>query len=226
MKRDETKASNHDTGVTRTTQLASTLAEATEGTSQRRSRDALLDRLVKTAGELFFRQGYSATTMDDIARGFGVLKGSLYHHIRSKDELLYMVIKEAVEDYEGHLQACAALSGSAAEKVRFFVEQHVLNTIRHRISVGVFHREFRHLSGTYREEVVFIRDQYDRFLRGLIAEGQEDGSIRKGADPFLTSSAVMGMINTVPTWFDPDRPLSADEVAKAYGEIAAAIVAP
>ncbi|TMJ43828.1 MAG: helix-turn-helix transcriptional regulator, partial [Alphaproteobacteria bacterium] len=54
---------------------------------------ATLDDIVSAAAKVFRTKGYHAATVRDIAEEVGILKGSLYHHFASKEELLYLVVK-------------------------------------------------------------------------------------------------------------------------------------
>jgi len=45
---------------------------------------------------VFRTKGYHAATMQDIADAVGILKGSLYHHFESKEEVLYLIVKEPI----------------------------------------------------------------------------------------------------------------------------------
>lgn len=172
--------------------------------------------IVDTAAKLFAQQGYSATSMSDLANGVGILKGSLYHHIESKQVLLYNVIIQAFADYEVTCRAYRERSDPGLVTVCDFVYEHVSNSIMHRDNVAVFHRDFRHLSGELRANVLAIRDAYDHLVRMLIDKGRADGSIRADCDPFLATSATLGMVNSVAVWFDPSGPLSGDDVAEFY----------
>jgi AcrR family transcriptional regulator len=57
-----------------------------------RSADQARQRIIESAYKLFRRQGYSRVTMDDIAAEARLTKRTLYHHFRSKDQLLANVL--------------------------------------------------------------------------------------------------------------------------------------
>lgn len=68
--------------------------------------------LVETAGRLFLEKGYEATTMDEIAAGAGVAKGTLYHYFASKSELLQILRDnfndEIMSRVKSRVEKCAA----------------------------------------------------------------------------------------------------------------------
>ena len=55
---------------------------------------ANIEEIIAAAARVFQRKGYHAATVQDIADAVGILKGSLYHHFKSKDDLLYLIVKE------------------------------------------------------------------------------------------------------------------------------------
>lgn len=64
-------------------------------------------RILATARELFTAQTYRAASMRDIAARVGITKPSLYHHFRSKSEILASLVGPPVEQLEAAVQAAA-----------------------------------------------------------------------------------------------------------------------
>jgi AcrR family transcriptional regulator len=81
--------------------------------------------IVQVAIELFASKGYEQTSMDDIAAALGILKGSLYHYIESKRDLLAKVlIGGTIELCEGLNQIVESQS-SSADKLKQAFRRHV-----------------------------------------------------------------------------------------------------
>ena len=74
---------------------------------------ATLDDIVSAAAKVFRTKGYHAATVRDIADEVGILKGSLYHHFDSKEDLLYLVVKEPIAQMYRTISEIAAADGSA-----------------------------------------------------------------------------------------------------------------
>src|SRR5258708_39611620 len=79
---------------------------------------ATLDDIVSAAAKVFRTKGYHAATVRDIADEVGILRGSLYHHFDSKEELLYLVVKEPIAQMFRTIAEIAAAEAAAAEKLR------------------------------------------------------------------------------------------------------------
>ena len=61
--------------------------------------------LTREAARLFAEKGFHGTSVGDLAAAMGVQKGSLYHHIASKQELLYETMREGAAAFHGALDA-------------------------------------------------------------------------------------------------------------------------
>src|ERR1700761_228 len=79
--------------------------------------------IIDAAAKIFHRKGYSETTVQDIADAVGILKGSLYYYIDSKEDLLFQMLLEVHEDAKVIVKETAALDLSALERLRVYVQR-------------------------------------------------------------------------------------------------------
>src|SRR5438034_10069630 len=75
--------------------------------------------------DVFWRKGYSAASVQDVADSVGVLKGSLYYYIDSKEELLYRIIEDVHEQSRKILDAVVKLDASPIEQLHIYIKRHV-----------------------------------------------------------------------------------------------------
>ena len=184
------------------------------------NRPARADEIRDAAARIFHEKGYDATSIQDIADAVGILKGSLYYYIDTKEDLLFDVIKGAHERGLEQLEAWQRSSPSAAARLRAAIEGHVESNLSDLAAVGVFFHDFRSLSPERRDEIVQDRDVYDHHLRDLLVEGQAAGEFDPAADPRLAVMAILGMMNWVYQWYRPDGSLSPHEIARAFADLA------
>ncbi len=173
-------------------------------------------QILDAAAELFFRKGYGATSTQDVADAVGMLKGSLYHHIDSKEDLLVGIIDEVHAAAMERLATAQDRDGSHLDRIRWFIRDHTDYNCRNLAQIGVYFREFEALTGERRERVGRDRRTYDRFLRTLIEAGQCDGTVRPHLDARVAANSVLAVGNWVYQWFDPqtqDPDTVADHVA-------------
>jgi AcrR family transcriptional regulator len=187
----------------------------------RRRQQEILD----AAARVFHEKGYESTSIQDIADAVGILKGSLYYYINSKEDLLFEILEAAHTDALSIIAETRAVEGSALQRVRKFVTLHVRFNAENLVRMGVFFQDFRSLSPERRRVIVEDRDHYDQFLRSLIREGQQEGVICPDLDPKLTAIAILGMMNWIYHWYRPGAGASAAELAENYADFVVAALA-
>lgn len=175
--------------------------------------------IIDAVARVFDRKGYDATSTQDIADEVGILKGSLYYHIESKEELLFTIIKEA---YDAALAAVAELEkreGSALEMVEGLVREHVEVFTATRVQTSVFFRDFRSLSPERQRVIREAGEVYSNFLRGQIRRGQSEGVIRSDLDPRLCAIGVIGMLNAMSFWYHPEGSAAPSEIGEEFSRL-------
>ena len=160
--------------------------------------------LAREAARLFAERGYHGTSIGDLAEAMGVQKASLYHHIASKQELLYATMREGADAFHGALDAIPDRL-SAGEKIRLALRGH-LAVVADQLDVAtVFTREWRYLEGERREEIVAERRRYEERFRALFREGRERGELRTDLDDGAAALLVLSALNWAYTWLGAGR---------------------
>jgi AcrR family transcriptional regulator len=191
-----------------------------------RETGARFEEVVDAAAELFSEQGYAATSIQEIADAVGLLKGSLYHYIHTKEDLLYAVIQEAHQHTAALGYEAVTMDGDANDKLRMIVHQHLRGTGANLAKVRVFYNEATSLSPDRLREILADRDSYEHSLRKVIETGQEEGTYAAHLDPVLTSIAILAILNSVQQWYRPDGPRSLDDVVATFADLILRSVAP
>src|SRR3954466_2021619 len=131
-------------------------------------------QVTREAARLFAEKGYHGTSIGDLARALGVQKGSLYHHIDSKQELLYETMRDGAAAFHAALDAVPD-DAPATDKIRLALRGH-LRVVAEQLDVAtVFVREWRYLAAERRDEIVRERRRYEERFRALFREGRELG---------------------------------------------------
>lgn len=173
-------------------------------------RQAILD----SAARLFGRQGYRQTSMQQIADEVGLLKGSLYHHYQSKQEILFEITRDPLEELVDQLTVIARSDINAYEKVIQAIRSHVYSLDRNYPHLMVVTAETdESLPEGIREDIMQLRRSYQQRWQDIISAGLADGSFTSpGSAPVLVN-LILGSINWMHRWYVPDGPLDAQEVA-------------
>jgi len=148
--------------------------------------------IISAAIDLFFERGYEATGVQDIVDRAGCTKGGLYHYFRSKEELLL----EIRNDYMGSLLRRArqihSENHSATEALSLIIRELMLEVSKRRAQMTVAFLETRTDYDRYPEAKV-QRDEWERFLVEIIAQGQRDNEFRPGLDAETVQYGIVGI---------------------------------
>jgi AcrR family transcriptional regulator len=181
----------------------------------RRSRQEIID----AAARIFYAKGYESASIQDIADELGILKGSIYYHVRSKEDMLFEILVDAHDAYSRAVADIPALDAEPLSLLREFVTRHVMHCASTPVATGVFFRDFNSLASERREIVVAKRDEYEHVLRSILAGGVATGTICPDLDPDLTGREIVGMLNWTTQWYRADGPLPAEEIAASMADL-------
>jgi AcrR family transcriptional regulator len=184
---------------------------------RRRNRDA---QLMAVAIDVFWRKGYSAATIQDVADEVGVLKGSLYHYIESKEELLFRIFAGAYEEAESLMAEVAQLDRPPLEKLHVYLERHIEQIVTYPERTSLYFREWRHLTGDRLRIVIKKRSEYERFLRNLIISARRDGEIDDSISARYQTLFIIGAINYIAEWYKRSGRDSAKTIAQVHAALA------
>ncbi|MGI8941863.1 MAG: TetR/AcrR family transcriptional regulator [Actinomycetota bacterium] len=175
--------------------------------------------LVVAAAKLFSRRGYHGTSMKHLADDLGMLKGSLYAHIGSKEELLYDVVAEGAERFLERGGAAVRMETSASERLGAFLVGHIETAVEHLDAATVFLNEWRYLSDDLRSDIQAKRDAYEALVRTIVAGGIASGEFRADADVAMTARLVLSAGNWVYAWYHPGGSLTSTDIGHRYTEL-------
>jgi TetR/AcrR family transcriptional regulator, cholesterol catabolism regulator len=177
------------------------------------------DDIIAAATRVFSQRGYHAASMTEIADEVGIRKPSLYHHIRKKEDLLFAIHEQLIDELSEETMAALAGTDAPEERISRILEVNMSFVARHRDGVAVFLQERREMSGERWDDLVVKRDRYERVVSGVVAAGIASGAF-VDVPPQITARALLAMANWGYTWFDPAGEMSAHAVAEIFSEIA------
>lgn len=180
-------------------------------------RNAKREAVLQAAVELFNERGFSATSLDDVAARLGVTKPVIYHYLGTKEQVLLECLARGITELEAAVARARAEHGRGSDRLRAFLVRYA------EVNMEPFGRcvvltADHELSPDGALQFRAMKRRIDKELRGLIADGAADGSLRDG-DPALISAALAGSINWIPRWQDPDGALAPEAVAEGLVDI-------
>lgn len=206
-------------GAARLTSVSAATAAERRRRDGGRRRASLLDEIVRAATDLFSRKGFHATTTQELADAVGLVKGTLYYHIGSKEKLLFRIHQEVTEDGIRRWRELAGRDLPAPETLRLMIVEHCRVMDSSRDAVAVFSEEMKHLSPALRRRLVARRDVYHGLLESTIRRGADAGDLRTSS-PRLACLAILGMLNGMYRWYRPGGRMGPDEVGALFADLA------
>lgn len=165
--------------------------------------------------DLFFKKGYFATSISDIARGSGIQKASIYYHYASKEDLLFGILKSTMDDLTFYLKQRLAVVDGTEQRMRAAVRGHVRFHLERQKENFIANSELRGLSAEHYRVIVNKRDEYEMIFQELIRQGAEQG-VFADVDAKILSYAILTLCTAGATWFNPGGRLAVDEIADIY----------
>jgi TetR/AcrR family transcriptional regulator, cholesterol catabolism regulator len=169
--------------------------------------------LTREAARLFAEKGYHGAALSEIADALGVKAPSLYAHVASKQDLLYAIMREGAEAFHRALDEVPE-DVPVVERIRLALRAH-LRVVADQLDLAtVFVREWRHLEGERRDEILRERRRYEQRFRDLFREGRERGELRTDLDDGTAALLTLSAANWAYTWLTPGR--DTDELADRF----------
>jgi TetR/AcrR family transcriptional regulator, cholesterol catabolism regulator len=176
------------------------------------------EEIAQAAIRLFEKKGYHATSVQDIADEVGLQKGSLYHYISSKEDLLMKITHQSITNFNKTLEKIINLDLPVREKFSMAIESH-LNSLTSNLQMSVvLLREAFSLGEEQHQVIQEATDRYLELWTNILDEGLKTGEFQH-TDSRLTALAILGSCNWVYRWFNPNGALSAKEVANVFSNI-------
>ncbi|NWN91252.1 TetR/AcrR family transcriptional regulator [Marinobacter adhaerens] len=166
--------------------------------------DSARGRLLREAARLFRDKGYERTTVRDLAAAVGIQSGSLFHHFRTKEEILKAVMVETIRLNTAVMQAAMEAADTNREKLRALISaelESINGQTGEAMAVLVF--EWRSLSEPSQAEVLKLRDIYESLWLEVLTALKEEGALV--ADPFVVRRMLTGALSWTVTWYRPER---------------------
>ena len=202
---------------------------ATTGSEQRNFSEPAR-RLLKAADDLFYAQGVPATTVREITGACGLSPGALYNHFSSKDELLYVLVRDRHLRLEADVAAAQVLAaGEPMAELVGIVQVYIRTHIGGRRGTQVANREYRHLSGDRVVEVVAIRRRLRDRVVAVLRAGSRTGvfNICGGSDTRslnITAATILEMCINSSQWLRRGGAMSIDDIERRFAELAVRLV--
>lgn len=172
--------------------------------------------ILKSAAKAFRKLGYHGATVEQIAAALHMKKGNLYYYFKNKEEILFACHQYSLDGLIRLLDEVEASSLSPEQKLRRLVTAFVHIILDELHGTALF-LDLEALSPAHLKTVIARRDRFDHGVRQVIEEGTAKG-VFSAANPKLLTFALMGAVNWIPRWYNPEGPASSQEIADRFAD--------
>ena len=175
------------------------------------------DELLQLAATMFAERGLRATTVRDIAGSAGILSGSLYHHFKSKEQMVEEVLRDFLDWLFGRYREIVDTEPDPLARLKgLFMAS--FEAIEHRhAQVVIYQDEAKRLSALPQFDFVEARNKEQRKMWvDVLNQGVGEGCLRPDLDVDLVYRFIRDTTWVSVRWYQPGGPLTAEQVGRHY----------
>jgi AcrR family transcriptional regulator len=179
--------------------------------------------VLEASTEIFSRQGYRGTTMNDIAAEVGLGKPSLYHYFKSKEEILVRLYENVLAEGVAAAQAVVDETPDPLEAFRKLLVSRVTYTCENLELLKIFFEEEGELPKRLSRKMLERRGGFERILQSVVADYLDQSGTELKTSVTVYVNTCLGAVNWTYKWFNPAGPLTPAELGN---EMADLLIAP
>jgi AcrR family transcriptional regulator len=181
-------------------------------------RSLTAQRVWDEAARLFWKNGYAATSTRELAEAIGIQKASLFHHIGSKERLLFELCADSLEKMDAGVRQAIEEEDDPVARIRRMVVAHVTFLLEDRDKHAIMLTELRSLSPVRQRRILELRSNYEHLVRDTIAGAQRAGGLREDISAQELSLGLFNLLNWTIFWYDPEHG-KPDQLADMFGRL-------
>lgn len=156
--------------------------------------------IINVAAKLFKEKGYSAVTMRDIAQAMDIKAASLYNHIKSKQEILVLIIIEIAEEFTNTMDQVVNSSETTIKKIEKIIQLHIDITLRDANALACLNNDWMHLADAELTYFIKMREDYEENFRTIIKKGITNFEI-KNLNLEVIIFSTLSTLRTLYLWY-------------------------
>ncbi len=176
------------------------------------------EELRRTAVRLFREHGYDGTSMQDLAEALGMHRGSLYHYIESKEDLLFGIVEAAMARFNDEVRPILESDAPPRERLERAVAAHLVIAAQEPDELTLLQVEVKALAPERRYRIVAERDAYEHAWRAFIREGMRNGAFGC-EDERSAGFMILASCNWFSQWYRADGPLGVEDFAARFSAL-------
>ncbi|MEM9563042.1 MAG: TetR/AcrR family transcriptional regulator [Actinomycetota bacterium] len=192
----------------------SAVGDTTAGAGHRRAERRRAQRrslIIAACEEQLAETGLAGTTLASVGDRVGLSKAALYYYVDGRDELLALVLDDALRAIRADAAAAVTADASPVDELRAFANAHVLAAVE-RPAGPMIISNVDYLAA--HDRTAELLHDHELHARAIIERGVVAGLLRP-VPPVVASTAFFGALNTLCRAYDPDGSLALGEMIDA-----------
>jgi len=176
------------------------------------------DHIKQVAQQLFRKNGYTATSMRNLAGEIGIEPASLYSHIKAKEDILQQICFELAGSFFDAVNPICDSFSSPEEKLRKAIVAHIQVITNNLDASAVFFHDWRHLSAESLKKFRTLRSEYEELFRSIVRQGMAEGLFRKVNEKFMVLT-IFSAMNWTYEWYQPGMNLNSEAIGNNLADM-------
>ena len=151
--------------------------------------------------------------MGDLAKAVGMTKAGLYHHISSKQDMLFQILLHAMEGLESTVIEPAKRIADPEERLREMIRLHVRGLFDHGLEFALLFPDRRHLEPDQQQVIVQQVKGYLALMRDAMRELEKQGKLRD-LDLEIVPRHILQTIAGIARWYTEDSGISINQLVE------------
>ena len=164
------------------------------------------------AARLFRSSGYAGTSTRVLAQSLGITKAALYHHVRSKNDLLLELCLESIARIDDAVTTALDGQVDSLARLRAAIIAHVVSALENADMHATMLIEMRSLGPEDHERVRTARAGYETRIRELVEAAQRDHHLRPTLESKWMTLSLLNTLNWSIFWYHPGGGLGSEEI--------------
>lgn len=170
--------------------------------------------ILSASTALFNERGFAGTSMQDVSDRVGIQKGSLYYYVKSKEMLLFEILRDLHRGGEVLIGGIDFEAADPLDEIRRFLRHVGVYAGQHADRLRIFLRDFDHLPPEHQRLIIRERRMYRQTMERLIQRAIERGEIAPALDTTVIVQVSLRAISSIADWYRPGGPFAVEQVAE------------
>ena len=178
--------------------------------------DAKSHSILDSAAGLFAKVGYPNAKMQDIAKACGASKSMLYHYFPTKDDLLFAMLEEHLENLIASIEEIAAQPGLASQRFSTFVQAYAQKSAQSRRRHLSAMNDVKFLPKNLQAPLLALETKVTDLVAAMLRE-LNPGIPEDAYKPY--TMLLVGMLNWTDTWYKPGGTMKPQELCERISRL-------